>query len=452
MTRTHPLASHPHARHIVSRLALSAASLAAAAIFAACSLTNAPTNQAITISGAPIVRIVAPPPNATYLEGVRVNTQALVSNAGADIARVEIAVDGAVVQTLDSPNTNGVPSFSVVGGWQAAGIGAHTASVTAFRADGTRSEPAEVAFTIVADRPTDAPSPTTAPTQAVTATPRPTQAQVAPDSTEQAEALAADGTAETTDSAAASAPEASAPPAATASSGDATAAASGRPQATFNQGINVRSGPSTLFVPPIGSFAAGQTTEITAVNTDGTWWKVRYYNGEGWIFAGLATSSGNLASLPRDPGPPLPTATSVPVLPTAAPVQTQPTAAPASTNVNLVAGDVVLDPPQPVCNGTFTIGFDVANLGTAASAASSTVSLTDVRKADGTTQQTTTGGFPILQPGQTFRVNMPLTVSTFVDEDHEIRLVIDPTNLVPETVDGDNSRVVTYRLARGSCP
>src|SRR5690242_2559121 len=77
----------------------------------ACTLNPAPNTTAI--SGPPAVRLAAPLPNATYLEGVAVNVQAYISNAGADIDRVEFSVDNAVVQTMPQPNPTGGPVFSL---------------------------------------------------------------------------------------------------------------------------------------------------------------------------------------------------------------------------------------------------------------------------------------------------------------------------------------------------
>ena len=107
----------------------------------ACTLNQSP--EGVTVGGgAPVVRLVSPATNATYLEGVPVNVQASVSNAGADIDRVEVSVDNAVVTTLPQPNASGLPIFSVTHTWPAAGAGSHTLGVTAFRADGSVSEPA----------------------------------------------------------------------------------------------------------------------------------------------------------------------------------------------------------------------------------------------------------------------------------------------------------------------
>jgi hypothetical protein len=112
---------------------------------------------------------------------------------------------------------------------------------------------------------------------------------------------------------------------------------------------------------------------------------------------------------------------------------------------------VVLAPNPPVCNQTFNVGFDVANLGSQPTAASGIVSLTNVRAADGSVQASTIGGFPVLQPGQTFRVDMPLTVSTWFNEVHRITLVIDQANQIPETQKGDNTQTIEYTLQQGAC-
>lgn len=389
-----------------------------------CTLNSAPAGGQ-TISGDPAVRILSPQPNATYFEGVAVNIQATISNAGSDIDRVEVVIDGLTVATLTDVNPTGAASFNVTHGWSATGIGAHTIDVTAYRPDGSSSAPAAVEITVVAQSGGN------------TTQPQPTQSQSTSQNTQAntTQPTAAQGSQATT------VPPTSAPTNAPAASATPTT-----PTASFAQGINVRRGPGLAFDPPIGAFAAGQTTEILALNTDGTWYKVRYGGGEGWVFAQLTQASGNINALPRDPGPPVPTAAP----PTAVPA-TQPPAPPASS-VNLVAGIVELNPGTPSCAQTFNIGFDVANLGSQATSASGSVSVRDVRSADGSTQQETLGGFPVLQPGQTFRVDMPLTVSTWYNEEHTIILIIDPANQIGETEEGDNQREVKYTLQKGSCP
>lgn len=391
------------------------------ALLAACNLnTDSDSGPGSpVISGPPQVRIAAPLPNATYLEGVIVTIQALVTNAGADVQRVEVALDGAPLAQRSDPNPSGAPSFSVAETWRAENPGAHTITVTAFRADGSASEPAAVAVNVVSQGSsvqTQTPTVSSAndaastPTSAPAAAPRATNTPAPP-----------------TD-----AP----PPAATATPSS--------PQATFNVGVNVRRGPDTSFEPPIGSFAAGDTSEILAVNPARTWYKVRYWNGEGWVFGGLMSVSGDAANLPVDAGPPTPTPTSIP------PTPVPPTAIP-QRNINLVAGNITLNPDQPVCRETFQIFMDVANLGQEVSP-SGMINVRNVHVASGTVTQTTQGAFPEIQPGQTVRVGpIPFTESTFFEEDHRLELTIDPNNQIPETTKDDNVGRRTYRLLRGGC-
>lgn len=386
----------------------------------ACSLRllDTPSPSAV-IEGLPQVEIAAPAANARYLQGVNVIIQALVANAGADIDRVEISVDGVLLQTLRAPNPGALPHFSVNAVWVAEGEGDHTASVTAYRADGTFSEPASVTFQVVGENGSELTAEATPETTGAIqpTTPSPTNIPATP-----------------------------VPPTATQPAPTSTTSPSGPPTATFTQPANVRNGPGLTFAPPIGAFAAGQTTEVLAVNPSATWYKVRYNSGEGWVSAALITISGDTTSLPIDPGPPPPTNT--PALPTLPPLATNTP----QTSANLVPGLVVLLPSQPVCDETFIIGFDVANIGTQATAASGSISVSDTRQADGTVAETTVGGFPILQAGETFRVEMPLTVSAFYEEDHVLTLVIDPNNQVAEANETDNRTTLTYRLAKGACP
>jgi hypothetical protein len=120
--------------------------------------------------------------------------------------------------------------------------------------------------------------------------------------------------------------------------------------------------------------------------------------------------------------------------------------------VNLVAGPVVFDPATPTCAQTFTVVLDVTNTGTGATTAAGSVSLLDARALDDSPQGNTLGAFPTLLPGQTFRVNMPITISTWYNEQHDVMLVLDPSDEIVESNEGDNTRLVSYVLAKGACP
>jgi hypothetical protein len=389
-----------------------------------CNLNQSPTGETQAITGAPSVQIVAPQPNAIYREGVSVPVQAQIGNAGSDIARVEVLVDGSIVETFAAPNSSGALVFPITYTWTAAGAGPHTIDVTAFRADET-SGSATVGVTVVAQAAIE------------TQSARPTTAG---GSGAQASPTAGSGARPTTAPAQASNTPAptNVPPTATSS----------RPQVTTLQGVNVRSGPGTIFAPAIGSLAANQTVDLLARNPGGDWYKIRYYNGEGWVFANLVQVSGDITNLAIDPGPPPPPPTQppLPTLPPATPVP--------ATNVNLVAGNWRFDPAgDPTCNQTFNIFFDVANLGSGPTTTSGSISVRDVRQSDGSQQGATTGAFPIIQAGQTFNAGpIPITISTFWGEQHRIILTINPDSSIPETSRDDNVREILYTLQRGSCP
>mgnify|MGYP000327152715 CR=1 FL=1 len=205
---------------------------------------------------------------------------------------------------------------------------------------------------------------------------------------------------------------------------------------------NVRTG-DTTFHDIITSFTEGAQFRIVGISARGSgWYLIELPNGQrGWMAPSVVQVSGNLSGLPAviPPPPPItPTPTTPPPTPT--PI----------TSVNLVAGLVELNPATPDCDETFTVGFDVANLGQTQSLSSGIVSLQDFAR--GQLQEQTIGGFPVLNPGQTFRVNMPITVDTFYDEQHTLVLVIDPQNQVPETNKNDNRRELVYVLDKGDCP
>lgn len=211
------------------------------------------------------------------------------------------------------------------------------------------------------------------------------------------------------------------------------------PRATINvANANVREGDSTAY-RVIRAYQEGTEFTVLAISGRGTGWYLVALpgGGEGWVAPSVVNVTGNLNNLPTR-FPPPPPATPTPTL-TPTPV----------TQANLVAGLVVLSPANPRCAETFNVGFDVANLGTGPTASSGTVSLQDTY--NGTVTESTIGGFPVLQPGQTFRVQMPLTVDTFFNENHTLVLVIDPGGQIPETNEGDNRQTLTYELRKGSC-
>lgn len=373
------------------------AALILAAVSTGCSLqfTGVPTPPGST---EPTVTIASPLQDSRVLQGVPVVIQARVEGAGAALARVVVALDDEPLQTLPP---DGSAPFTLSLLWPSQGPGLHRLSVSAERADGSLIASAEVSFSVVINEAGDLTEEAVPPTSAATATAPPTP----------------DGAASII--------------------------------ATFTQAANVRSGPGLVFAPPIGSFAAGQTTAVLARSPADTWYRVVYGTGEGWVSSALVTLSGSSEALPVDPGPVPPGSTpSGPALPTLPALATN---TPVPT-ANLSAAQVTLNPTQPVCGQPFVVSLQVANLGSTPLPAGGAVRVIDARASDGAELASATGFFPPLAVNGTFRVDIPLTVSAYYAEAHTLTLVADPDNALNETNEGDNQQQIEYTLARGSCP
>lgn len=402
---------------------LAVVGLLLAFVLAACTLptANDESDSETAISGPPVVEIAAPLPNASYLEGVPVVIQAAVSNAGADINRVEIAIDGNTIATQQTPNTAGAPIFSVTETWAAAGVGAHTISIVAFRADGSSSTPATVTINVV----DPAPEPTATSTPQPTDTPAPEPTDEPVDDGDDDNGDGSDAGEEPDNE-----PEVEPTPE--------------DPIARTTSGINVRRGPGTNFEPPIGALAPNTEVEILALNPAGTWLKVRYgLSGEGWIFAALTEIEGDTSSLPRDAGPPPPTA----VPPTPIP----PTPVPQQANLTISNTEVFIVPPNPVCGQPITLQMTVRNSGST----TTTTGLSRIEVVHPPTGQTikTSGGqlIPVtLDPGGSHFVEFTYTTDVFIGETHRVRFIADVNNQVNETNENDNIVTVDYTL--GACP
>lgn len=412
--------------------------------------------------GTPIVRITGPLPNATFLSGVSVNVHVQVSGAGPDIDRIEVFVDEALIATLPQPNPTGAAAFGVTQTFTAEGEGSHVVKALAYREDETVSEPATVTINVVDElpsrsAPTDEASATlasTSPTNTVVAT-----LTIAPAATTTPSTSSISPTAQATVGLSINPTSAGATGIATNSAPSGTA-----PMAKFEGVVNVRRGPSTNFEPPLGTFQAGQQAEILSQNNDGTWFKVRFSNGEGWVFADITKTEGDIASLPREAGPPIPTArpvTATPIPPAIVPtsdpgVPADPTVPPATgdgpnlivvnwemrtINENRPSNDIAVNKPA--------IAFvRVKNVGNQTSGGFVTV-LTIVNTADSGAKIVEAGLNSELPPGQEALIQIGFTDNLVPAGTGRTAVArVDENNQVPETNEGDNaSSPISYTLA-----
>jgi uncharacterized protein YraI len=83
------------------------------------------------------------------------------------------------------------------------------------------------------------------------------------------------------------------------------------PVATALSQVNVRSGPSTAFEPPIGTLFPGQTAQVTGRLADNSWYRILFNGLEGWV-SGQLVATNCMGAVPVVPAPPPPNPTPIP--------------------------------------------------------------------------------------------------------------------------------------------
>lgn len=117
----------------------------------------------------PIVIIESPPSGSQFHEGELISVQSASTDKKA-VVRVELVVDGSVVDVDPSPTAQGQAHFTLVQQWKAT-QGQHTMMVRAYNAAGQMSDPAAVNITVSqATSQSSAPQPQPLPQQQPTAT------------------------------------------------------------------------------------------------------------------------------------------------------------------------------------------------------------------------------------------------------------------------------------------
>ncbi|MGB1285173.1 MAG: SH3 domain-containing protein [Aggregatilineales bacterium] len=216
---------------------------------------------------------------------------------------------------------------------------------------------------------------------------------------------------------------------------------------------NVRAGDNTQYAR-IGSLLAGESAPVIGISNSGSGWLYIQLDGgrEGFIAPSIVSFTGDRNSLPRvaPPPPPEPSPTLLPSNTPTPPSTATPTITPTvASSANLRIVSVVLSPNPPACGTGFNVLITIENNGSTSTNSSGGISVSDKHVSSGTSTGSTTGGFPILAPGQTFEAFTALTVNTFVGEEHDILVTIDSGNQVAETNEGDNSSGVRYVLGAG---
>jgi predicted secreted protein len=171
--------------------------------------------------------------------------------------------------------------------------------------------------------------------------------------------------------------------------------------------------------PIMGYLHEGESAEILGISSNGSgWYEVRLASGLiGWVSPTVVTAQGDLSGVPS-----------------VAPPDPLPPPANASITLNGIATE-----GTPTCGVTFNTQVNVANIGNAASAAG-TVTLQDVNVRTGAVTFTGYGNYPSINPSSDYVVVIPVTTTTYFNEQHELRAYV-----------GSQSISTSYTLAQGNC-
>lgn len=378
--------TRPRWRLLVALLMLAAASLACNLL----ELRAGPPTPLLTPTsafGAPAVLISSPADGSEVVRGQEVLIQSTSTDA-IGVTRVELRVDGFIVNTVASETTTGSRQFSVIQSWTPTNAGQAILEIVAYRAS-------------IASPPTR-----------LTLTVRESAAQIT------ATAALPAGVTQ-------SAPQ------------DLTCRA--RVEVS---GLNFRTGPETNY-PIIKVLPLGSAPRITGRLGDNTWWQVQDGLDLGWISAGYASATGDCSQVPIAVPPPSPsprpaTETSTPV-PTSTPQPGTATPVPTATaSIPDLVISTIIGPDVLQVNSTGTVSarytVRVLNQGTGNSGQFTT----SFRQPDGTVTQ-----LPIvlnLNPGQA----ADLTVdATFAGSDaYRLEATVDSALQVAESDEGNNIRTL----------
>jgi hypothetical protein len=90
-----------------------------------------------------------PQNNSTVIDGTDLAIDIVARDDSAGIARIELLVDGTLINQAAPVESAVVPVFRVTMNWLAQGIGKHAVETIAYRLDGTRGDPATIVIEVL---------------------------------------------------------------------------------------------------------------------------------------------------------------------------------------------------------------------------------------------------------------------------------------------------------------
>jgi hypothetical protein len=97
----------------------------------------------------PQVIFNAPTNNARVFEDTLLDIDLVATDNSQGVVKVEFYVDGELLETAESEEGPVKPIYRVAMNWLTQGVGNHTLSALAYRANGTRSEEAVIVLEVV---------------------------------------------------------------------------------------------------------------------------------------------------------------------------------------------------------------------------------------------------------------------------------------------------------------
>lgn len=107
------------------------------------------TPSPIATPDIPQIAFNAPSNNARVFEDTLLDIDLVATDYGEGISRVELYVDGELLEEGEAEDSPVRPIFRVSMNWLTQGVGNHSLSAIAYRADGTPSEEAVIVIEVV---------------------------------------------------------------------------------------------------------------------------------------------------------------------------------------------------------------------------------------------------------------------------------------------------------------
>lgn len=190
--------------------------------------------------------------------------------------------------------------------------------------------------------------------------------------------------------------------------------------------LNVRSGPDTIYDPPIGQLAEGDQVAVIGKTADSTWYAVNFQGQQGWVTAEFVRL--------YDPGTFL---INLPIL--VAPATPTPRPSPLPNEPDLVIVSVVLSVTQPEPGVSFSATITVRNQG--GGVAPTSVIATNFRPDE---TAVVSAQVPSLTAGQTIQVVMGPATLTQTGYVPDLAFLVDFNQQVNEGATGEGNNVFTF--------